>query len=110
MRAVAYGCWPLGGRDTANCLWRPGLIDHIGQTDALTLAWSAPSPLLQGLRHLPLIGNFVPAGQVTHWDAPAIYRIRLQAGACTVPSGGPCAEAVLLDATHTQRSSVGNLP
>jgi hypothetical protein len=98
VRAIAYGCWAVGGRDTANCRWRPGLVDRIGQTDALALTWAAQSPLLHVLRHLPVIGGLVPAAQVTHWDIPAIYRIRLQAGPCSVPGDHPCAEAVLLDA------------
>jgi hypothetical protein len=101
VRAVAWGCWALGGPGTAKCrIWRPGLIDQPGQTAALPLRWAAPSPLLLTLHRLPLLGELVPV-QVTRWDMPAIYHIQLQAAPCLMPSRRSCYAAVLLDAVPT---------
>lgn len=99
VRAVAYGCWALGGPGNATCrIWRPELLDSPEQTDGLALRWAAPDRLLSALRRLPLIGGLVPPPQVTRWDTPAIYRVQLRALPRPVPSGQPWAAAVLLDA------------
>jgi hypothetical protein len=98
VRAVAVGCWVLGGPGTATCrVWRPALIDHVGQTDTLALRWSAPSPLRLIMHRLPLLGDLASV-QGTQWDMPAIYHIRLAAVPCSVPSNRSCYAAVLLDA------------
>lgn len=99
VRAIAYGCWVLAGPGNATCrVWRPGLIDTIGQTDALALTWAKPIPLLAALHRLPLIGTLLPAPQVTRWDVSAVYRIHLQAAPCPGLRGRSCFAAVLLDA------------
>jgi hypothetical protein len=85
VRAIAYGCWASGGRDTANCRWRPGLIDRIGQTDALALTWAAPSRLLQALRRLPLVGGPLARGRGRY-----IRRRGWQSMPSTVLASGKC--------------------
>jgi hypothetical protein len=98
VRAIASGCWALGGPGNAQCrIWRPGLIDQLGQENPLALAWATQGPLLSTLRQLPLLGDLLPAPHGTHWDLPAVYRVQIQAVAAGRCGAAPCYQALLLD-------------
>jgi hypothetical protein len=99
VRAIAYGCWALGGPGNAKCrIWRPSLIDRIGQADPLALSWAPPNPLLATLRQLPLVGDLLPPPQGTDWDVPAVYRVRIRVVAAGQCGAAACYQALLVDA------------
>jgi hypothetical protein len=74
----------------------PILVDP-GRPDpsaGLILAWSAPDPLWNTLRRLPLVGSIAPRPQTLRWGRLTTYRVRLQAShRCRA-----CAVVLLLDA------------
>jgi hypothetical protein len=63
----------------------------------LDLALGPVSPLPAFMRHMPLVGAFLPAPQAIHWGVVATYRARILAPSDT-RCGSACAVVVLLDA------------
>ena len=78
----------------------PSLVDpdaH-GMVVPLPLAAGSTDPLLEFLRHLPLVGRFVPRPQRMRWGTVTAYRVQLRTRPDTVWGASTCYEAVLLDA------------
>lgn len=69
---------------------RPGPI--------LLLEPGPANPLVVRLRHVPLLSLVVPPPQWLHWQRPATYHVVFQTVPGTTCDGGPCINAVLLDA------------
>lgn len=64
----------------------------------LALLWGSPDPLLSLLRQLPLVGRYAPRPQAPRWDAPTVYRVRIErvtGAGCALPA---CYALLLLDA------------
>lgn len=72
------------------------LVDPAGHV-SLPLASGGEDSLLSFLRRLPWVGRFAPRPQSFNWQAPAVYRVTIEAA----PSGScghtTCYEARLLD-------------
>jgi hypothetical protein len=101
-------CTAMAGLYTQSCAsWELALTDPAGDQDIvpLPLAWGAAPPLIAALRRLPLLKLLVPAPQVVHSSAAAIYRIRLQTTSCTALDGPVCYGALLLDARQPDNST-----
>jgi hypothetical protein len=97
--AIAVACAEDAGTPVPCAPPRGYLIDPDPSlaVEPLPLGWAGPDPLLTMVRRLPLVGPFIPAPRVVHWERVAVYRVQLRAatGLCGVP---PCYEALLLDA------------
>lgn len=71
---------------------RPGPI--------LLLEPGPADPLIERLRHLPLLGTIVPRPQRMREQTPAVYRLRFQAVPHVTCDNGPCVTALLVDAAQ----------
>jgi hypothetical protein len=68
-------------------------------TTALSVVLGSEDPLLTFLRHVPLLGEQVPAPQALRWGAVATYRVQLRLAPAVSCSGmRVCYAALLLDA------------
>jgi hypothetical protein len=98
--AIAVAC-PVDPGTPGLCAPPWGYLTDPGPSlavDPLPLEWAGADPLLTAVRHLPLLGDFIPPPQVVHWEQVAVYRVQLRAAAIGVCGIPPCYEALLLDA------------
>jgi hypothetical protein len=99
--AVATGCFAQTADKPALCVPQRMLLGDTDPTATgapLPLALAGTDPLLAIVRRIPLLGSFVPAPQVVHWDVAATYRVHLRATDEALCGGPPCYEALLLEA------------
>ena len=90
----------------------PSLIDADAHGVVLPLPLDPGStdPLLEFLRHLPLVGRFAPRPQVVRWGTVTTYRVQLRTMPDTVCGASTCHEAVLLDTAPTDDEPVITRP
>lgn len=77
--------------------WEPVLVDD-RRAAPVPLNWSPT--LLTALRHIPLLGHFLPAPQPVRWGARAVYRVSVHLVRGTICGAPPCLRADLLDAAQ----------
>jgi hypothetical protein len=97
---VVYSLARTGLHNVSGTVSMPSLVDpdaH-GVVLPLPLAAGSTDPLLEFLRHLPLVGRFVPRPQRMRWGTVTAYRVQLRTRPDTVCGASTCYEAVLLDA------------
>jgi hypothetical protein len=102
VRGVVTGCpYRLPGTCAS---WQPELRfpetrpSKVGAGLLLVPVPARPDGLTALLRRIPLVRALVGGPQVVQWDVAATYQVRLQAVDGSHCGGGPCYEALLLDA------------
>jgi hypothetical protein len=110
---VATGCFAQTADKAASCVPQRMTLDDADPTASgapLPLALAGPNPLLTIVRRIPLLGSFVPASQVVHWDVAATYRVQLRATVEALCGGPPCYEALLLEAVQGPLAATPQTP
>jgi len=64
---------------------------------ALLLEPGPSDPLVEQLRHVPLVGDIMPRPQRLRVSAPAVYRLLFQAVPGVSCGAAPCVNALLVD-------------